>query len=298
MLLKLLTILKKETEIMEKLIKYSISNLQLRILSTLFLILPLIFITWYNYISSIIILFFVSYLSTRELIDKKLTIINVITCLISGFITISPFIIYEIFNTNIYFKNFIFYLISLTIISNIFLPIIFNIQNIISNKFYKFLFPILLPAILMIYGSLILIENKNVFLLLIIISTLNDSSAYATGKAFGRHSLSKNISPGKTIEGSLGGIIITSFLSLAIIKWNISPFYLDDANIFYITFSIILLSIFGQIGDLFFSKIKRINKIKDFGNIFPGHGGVLDRIDSSLFIFMLGYFVLLKWINL
>ena len=74
MLLKLLTILKKETEIMEKLIKYSISNLQLRILSTLFLILPLIFITWYNYIGSIIILFFVSCLSTRELINKKLTL--------------------------------------------------------------------------------------------------------------------------------------------------------------------------------------------------------------------------------
>ena len=298
MLLKLLTILKKETEIMGKLIKYSFSNLHLRILSTLFLILPLIFITWYNYIGSIIILFFVSYLSTRELINKKLTIRNVITCLISGFITISPFIIYEIFNTNIYFKNFIFYLISLIIILNIFLPIIFNNQNIISNKFYKLIFPILLPSILMIYGSIILIENKNVFLLLIIISTLNDSSAYATGKAFGRHLLSRNISPGKTVEGSLGGIIVTSFLSLAIIKWNISPFYLVDANISYIIFSIILLSIFGQIGDLFFSKIKRIKKIKDFGNIFPGHGGVLDRIDSSLFIFILGYFILLKWINL
>ncbi len=283
---------------MEKPIKYSISNLQLRILSTLFLILPLIFITWYNYIGSIIILFFVSCLSTRELTNKKLTIKNVITCLISGFITISPFIIYEIFNTNIYFKNFIFYLISLIIILNIFLPIIFNKQNILANKFYKLIFPILLPSILMIYGSIILIENKNVFLLLIIISTLNDSSAYATGKAFGRHLLSRNISPGKTVEGSLGGIIVTSFLSLAIIKWNISPFYLVDANIFYIIFGIILLSIFGQIGDLFFSKIKRIKKIKDFGNIFPGHGGVLDRIDSSLFIFILGYFILLKWINL
>ena len=152
---------------MEKLIKYSISNLQLRILSTLFLILPLIFITWYNYLGSIIILFFVSYLSTRELIDKKLTIRNVITCLISGFITISPFIISEIFNTNIYFKNFIFYLITLIIILNIFLPIIFNKQNIISNKFYELIFPILLPSILMIYGSIILIENKNIFLLLI-----------------------------------------------------------------------------------------------------------------------------------
>ena len=168
MLLKLLTILKKETEIMEKLIKYSISNLQLRILSTLFLILPLIFITWYNYIGSIIILFFVSCLSTRELINKKLTLTYVITCLTSGFIAISPFVIYEIFNTNIYFKNFIFYLISLIIILSISLPIIFNKQNIISNKFYKLIFPILLPSILMIYGSIILIENKNVFLLLML----------------------------------------------------------------------------------------------------------------------------------
>ena len=298
MLLKLLTILKKETEIMGKLIKYSFSNLHLRILSTLFLMVPLIFITWYNYLGSIIILFLVSYISTNEPIDKKLTITKILSCLTSGFITISPFILYQIFNTNIYFENFIFYLISLVIIINIFLPIIFNIQNIISNNFYKFIFPILLPSILMSYGSIILIENKNIFLLLIIISALNDSSAYATGKAFGRHALSRNISPGKTIEGSLGGIIVTSFISLAILKWNISPLYLSNANIFYLIFSIILLSICGQVGDLFFSRIKRIKKIKDFGSIFPGHGGVLDRIDSSLFIFILGYFVLLKWINL
>ena len=244
MLLKLLTILKKETEIMGKLIKYSFSNLHLRILSTLFLIVPLIFITWYNYLGSIIILFLVSYISTNELIDKKLTITKILSCLTSGFITISPFILYQILNTNIYFENFIFYLISLVIIINIFLPIIFNIQNIISNNFYKFIFPILLPSILMSYGSIILIENKNIFLLLIIISALNDSSAYATGKAFGRHALSRNISPGKTIEGSLGGIIVTSFISLAILKWNISPLYLSNANIIYLIFSIILLSIF------------------------------------------------------
>ena len=96
MLLKLLTILKKETEIMGKLIKYSFSNLHLRILSTLFLIVPLIFITWYNYLGSIIILFLVSYISTNELIDKKLTITKILYCLTSGFITISPFILYQI----------------------------------------------------------------------------------------------------------------------------------------------------------------------------------------------------------
>ena len=298
MLLKLSTILKKETEIMEKLIKFSISNLHLRILSTLFLIVPLVFITWYSYLGSIIILFLVSYISTNELIDKKLSRSRIISSIISGFIAISPFILYQIFNTNIYFENFTFYLISLVIIINILLPIIFNNENIISNNLYKFIFPILLPSIFMIYGSIILIENKNIFLLLIIISALNDSSAYATGKAFGRHSLSRNISPGKTVEGSLGGIIVTSFISLAILKWDISPLYLSDTNIFYLMVSIILLSIFGQVGDLFFSRIKRIKKIKDFGNIFPGHGGVLDRIDSSLFIFILGYFALLKWINL
>jgi len=92
--------------------------------------------------------------------------------------------------------------------------------------------------------------------------------------------------------------IVTFLIVLAILKWNISPLYLSNANIFYLIFSIILLSICGQVGDLFFSRIKRIKKIKDFGNIFPGHGGVLDRIDSSLFIFILGYFVLLKWVNL
>ena len=93
-------------------------------------------------------------------------------------------------------------------------------------------------------------------------------------------------------------MIVTSFVGIAIFKLNISPLYLDSINIFYLIFSILLLSIFGQIGDLFFSKIKRIKQIKDFGNIFPGHGGLLDRIDSSLFILWLGYFILLNWINL
>ena len=292
-------ILKKEIEIMGKLIKYySISNLNLRILSTLFLIIPLIFITWYSYLGSIIILFLVSYISTNELINNKTTITNVISGIISGFIAISPFIFYQIFNSSIYFENFIFDLITTMIMANIFIPIIFNYQNIISNIYYKFIIPILLPSIFMIYGAMILIENKNIFLLLIILSALNDSSAYAIGKIFGRHALSKNISPKKTIEGSLGGMIVTSFVGIAIFKLNISPLYLDSINIFYLIFSILLLSIFGQIGDLFFSKIKRIKQIKDFGNIFPGHGGLLDRIDSSLFILWLGYFILLNWINL
>ena len=284
---------------MEKLIKYySISNLNLRILSTLFLIIPLIFIAWYSYLGSIIILFLVSYISTKELINNKTTITNVISGIMSGFIAISPFVFYQIFNSSIYFENFIFYFITIIIMTNIFIPIIFNYKNIISNNYYKFIIPILLPSIFIIYGAMVLIEDKNIFLLLIILSALNDSSAYAIGKNFGRHALSKKISPKKTVEGSLGGIIVTSFIGIVIFKLKISPLYLDSINIFYLIFTIILLSIFGQIGDLFFSKIKRIKQIKDFGNIFPGHGGLLDRIDSSLFIFWLGYFMLLNRIIL
>jgi len=277
---------------------YSFSNFNLRILSTVFIIVPLIFITWHSYSGSIIILFSVSYICTNELIGNKKTTSNIIPGVISGLITISPFIFYQIFNSSIYFDNFIFYLATIIIVTNISIPIIFNYQNIISNNYYKFIIPILLPSIFMIYVAIILIENKNIFLFLIILSALNDSSAYAIGKIFGRHALSKKISPRKTIEGSLGGLIVTFFVGIGIIKLNISPLYLDNINIFYLMFTIILLSIVGQIGDLFFSKIKRIKQIKDFGNIFPGHGGLLDRIDSSLFIFCLGYFMLLKWINL
>ena len=190
---------------MEKLIKYySISNLNLRILSILFLIIPLIFIAWYSYLGSIIILFLVSYISTNELINNKAIITNVISGIISGFIAISPFIFYQIFNSSIYFENFIFYLITIIIMTNIFIPIIFNYQNIISNNYYKFIIPILLPSIFIIYGAMVLIENKNIFLLLIILSALNDSSAYAIGKIFGKHALSKILVKKKLLRDHWG----------------------------------------------------------------------------------------------
>ena len=96
--------------------------------------------------------------------------------------------------------------------------------------------------------------------------------------AFGKHKLNERISPKKTIEGSfcgwLTGAIITTAFGLLVIK---------DVNKAFIIACGLLLPIVGQMGDLAFSAIKRYFKIKDFGTIFPGHGGVLDRIDSLLF---------------
>ena len=124
----------------------------------------------------------------------------------------------------------------------------------------------------------IILTNKIVMLYLITIVCLNDIFAYLIGKAIGKHKFSK-ISPNKTLEGTIAGNIF------GIVGGTV--FYLifinNTINIFFLILITLLLSISGQLGDLFFSKIKRENNIKDFSNLIPGHGGVLDRLDSLLF---------------
>lgn len=119
--------------------------------------------------------------------------------------------------------------------------------------------------------------NEIIYCLLI--ATMTDTFALFGGKAFGKTSLCKEISPNKTVEGSIVGTIIGTFAS--------STFYfltIGNKSLWIIILLSFVLSIFGQFGDLFFSSIKRNYKIKDFSNIIPGHGGILDRLDSLLFI--------------
>ena len=108
---------------------------------------------------------------------------------------------------------------------------------------------------------------------------LSDICAYEIGKRFGNRKLAKNISPNKTVEGFLAGLLIgTIFMGFNIVI-NLDKSYLSSFLV-----SIVFIS-FGVIGDLFMSKIKRSIDVKDSGNIFPGHGGLLDRIDSYLISF-------------
>ena len=95
------------------------------------------------------------------------------------------------------------------------------------------------------------------------------------------------ISPNKTWEGSIGGLICGSLVGAIIYKLFFGKITI---KIIIIT---IILSIIGQIGDLVMSKIKRENEIKDFSNIMPGHGGILDRLDSSIFVFIAYMFLLM-----
>jgi phosphatidate cytidylyltransferase len=114
------------------------------------------------------------------------------------------------------------------------------------------------------------------WLLIVIFS--NDTGAFYGGKFFGKHSLSPNISPNKTIEGSLGGIITSTVLGFIF-----SVMFFKDFSLSFIMIpASLMLAVAGQIGDLFESAMKRASKIKDSGRILPGHGGMLDRIDGLL----------------
>jgi len=118
---------------------------------------------------------------------------------------------------------------------------------------------------------------------------LNDAGAYFVGVFFGKHKMNERISPKKTWEGFVGGIVIGSALTFAfamIMSANghsIAPGILDIDHWYFILVLSLVIPVLGVLGDLAFSALKRYLGIKDYGNILPGHGGVLDRIDSVIF---------------
>lgn len=109
-----------------------------------------------------------------------------------------------------------------------------------------------------------------------------DSGAYFIGKAYGKRKLWPEISPNKTIEGSAGGILCAVVVAILF-----SLFTEMDAALLPLLVITIVLSVFGQIGDLVESALKRHYHVKDSGNLLPGHGGILDRFDSLLFVWPL-----------
>ena len=134
---------------------------------------------------------------------------------------------------------------------------------------------------------LLFIENKWLLLYLVLVATMTDTFAMLIGCLIGKHKLIPDVSPKKSVEGSVAGLIVATAIS-SIYYINI----LDSGiNILLLTSMTAVLSILGQIGDLFFSKMKRENDIKDFSNLMPGHGGILDRFDSLVFI-ILGYVII------
>ena len=126
------------------------------------------------------------------------------------------------------------------------------------------------------------IEYGEVNLFLIFIAAWGcDTFAYFTGYLFGKHKLIPDISPKKTVEGAIGGIVSAVIL---FVVYGIIIEAITDANANYIVLAIsgLLLSVTSQVGDLIASLIKREHGVKDFSNLLPGHGGIMDRFDSIL----------------
>lgn len=129
-------------------------------------------------------------------------------------------------------------------------------------------------------SSIITATNGIYYLLLILnFSSVCDMGAYFVGVSYGKRKLCPEISPNKTVEGALGGIVSSVVVSLII-----TLCYGKFTAIIPTVLLTIPLCIAGMAGDLFASVIKRKTEIKDYGNLIPGHGGVLDRVDSMLFI--------------
>jgi phosphatidate cytidylyltransferase len=128
-------------------------------------------------------------------------------------------------------------------------------------------------------------------LLLLLSVMANDAAQYVVGKALGRHALAPHISPKKTWEGFLGGVVVTALVTCAASSL-VSPFHRLEAAVLGAA-----LSVLGLLGDLLVSAIKRDAGVKDTGAVLPGHGGVLDRCDSLLLAAPLYFYGVGFWLR-
>ncbi len=167
-----------------------------------------------------------------------------------------------------------------------------DLKQLLYALFGFYYIPIMLSHIILVrqievYGSFMV-------WMIFIISFGSDSFAYFVGKTFGKHKLAKALSPNKTIEGAIGGVIGAGILSI-IYAIYVNSTGFDFQVYHYIGFGLMgaIGSVFSQFGDMSASAMKRVTGIKDFGNIMPGHGGLVDRMDSIIFVAPFVYYALL-----
>ena len=131
------------------------------------------------------------------------------------------------------------------------------------------------------FNFMIIIRNISLYYLLYVltITICSDTFAHFVGTMIGKHKLCPHVSPNKTVEGLIGGVFFGTFLGSVFFMTLINA----NAKLFLVVLISFILSLISELGDLIFSAIKRKYGVKDYGNIMPGHGGVLDRLDSIIF---------------
>ena len=167
------------------------------------------------------------------------------------------------------------------------------IEKIRFKKIYRIIHIILfliylLMAFIVCFNVFVI--DKYFFLTILMICVLSDVGGYVFGKTFGGKKLTK-ISPNKTISGSIGSFIL-SYIGFFVIYLYFSDLLFVRLQIEALVFIPFFISLICQLGDLFISYYKRKAKIKNTGNLIPGHGGLLDRIDGSIFALPIGFIII------
>ncbi len=198
------------------------------------------------------------------------------------------------FSLIIFYLFYLFYVIVRTIFSDINASAVRSIGSVLLGQLY-----ITLPVVL----SLFYIQHVGAFfvLFIFIILWVNDTSAYLVGSLLGRHKLYPAVSPKKSLEGLIGGLLLSVVIGglMGYYAQEIGSAYLmnlENTRVGQSLFMAILalaIAVLGSLGDLFESVLKRQAKVKDSGHLIPGHGGVLDRLDSFLFAVYALVFLLL-----
>tara|TARA_A100001015_G_scaffold47214_1_gene52138 strand:- start:5596 stop:6252 length:657 start_codon:yes stop_codon:yes gene_type:complete len=212
----------------------------------------------------------------------------------------------ELFNRTISsFILIIFIFLSALVSDYVFLSILFIViilswiewLKIIEKTSFKKIYRLIHIVFFLLYLSLafiicfnIFVIDKYFFLTILMICVFSDVGGYVFGKTFGGKKLTK-ISPKKTISGSIGSFIL-SYIGFFLIYFYLNDLLfirLDFKALFFIP---LIISSICQSGDLFISYYKRKAKIKNTGNLIPGHGGLLDRIDGSIFALPIGFIII------
>ena len=189
-------------------------------------------------------------------------------------------IVYNTLNASYIYNGVSFAILGITTLILVIPSIFSKDDNYNTHKAFSLLGSVI--AIGLFFNLLILLRNAHKWLLLylILIAIITDTFAMLIGCLIGKHKLIPTVSPKKSVEGSIAGSLLGTVIA-SLYYYNIIT---NNINILGLIIMSLFLTVLGQLGDLFFSKIKRENEIKDFSNIMPGHGGILDRLDSLTFI--------------